>query len=79
MSQVIRISECEKFHPYQWVKLYGIISGRWHYINTCQVYQLKMVTATIRRGWWDDYLLEPVDEQEQPVSIEEATKRFQHL
>jgi hypothetical protein len=68
----ITIDECKKFHPNQWVKLYGVFSNRCDYITTCQVYQLEIVVNGNQRHWWDGYLLEPVNEEEQPISVEEA-------
>lgn len=75
VSEKISVDECEKLHPHQWVKLYGVIANRYEYINTCQIYQLKTVVGSIKRSWWDNYVLEPVDEKEQPISLEEALKR----
>ncbi len=70
MINYIPLGEYQKFHPEQWVKLYGVTSNRHHYLITCQVYQLEVVISSQQRGWWDDYLLEPVDEEEQPLPLE---------
>ncbi|MCA1992294.1 MAG: hypothetical protein LDL41_09670 [Coleofasciculus sp. S288] len=75
MSESITLDEWKKFHPEQWVKLYGIVSNHCDYIITCQVYQLEVVLGSAQRGWWDGYLLEPVDEEEQPMTVEEALSR----
>lgn len=71
----ITINESQKFHPEQWVKLYGVFSNRCDYIITCQVCHLETVIGKYQRRWWDTFLLEPVDEAEQPISIEEAFRR----
>jgi hypothetical protein len=75
----ITLDECKQFHPQQWVKLYGLDANRHDYIITCQVYQLEIVLSWSQRHWWDNYILEPVDEKEQPISIEEALLKCQHL
>ncbi len=75
VSERIPIDESEKFHPEQWVKLYGVTGNRHEYINTCQIDQLETVIGGIQHSWWDNYLLEPVDEKEQPISLEEAIRR----
>ncbi len=75
MSEKISLDECEKLHPYQWVKLYGVTANRHEYINTCQVYQLEAVLGNMQHSWWDNYVLELIDEQEEPMSLEEALKR----
>jgi hypothetical protein len=33
------------------------------------------VIGGIQHSWWDNYVLEPVDEKEQPISLEEAIRR----
>ncbi len=74
VSEKISLDECEQLHPHQWVKLYGVTANRYEHINTCQVYQLEVVVGNIQRSWWDNYVLEPVDENEQPMSLEEALR-----
>ncbi len=64
MFKGISTAESEKFHPLQWVKVYGIVSSRCDYIITCQVEHLKTVLKGFQSGWWDEYILEPVDEDE---------------
>ncbi len=77
MSEKISLNEREKLHPHQWVKLYGNGANpdEYEYINTCQVYQLDAVLTSISSSWWNNYVLEPVDENEQPMSLEEALNR----
>lgn len=79
MFETIIIDEYKKLHPEQWLKVYGVFSNRCDYINTCQVYQLEAVLGSIQRGWWDEYVLELVDEKEQPISVEEAFERCRQL
>ncbi len=78
VGESIPLRDSQKFHPEQWVKLYGIISNRCDYIITCQVYHLETVLSSTQRHWWDEYVLEPVDEEEQPMSIEDAYSRTYH-
>jgi hypothetical protein len=70
--RTIFLDEYEKLPLEQWIRLYGIVSNRSDYIITCQVYQLKAVLGSIRRHWWDDFTLELINEDEQPMSIEEV-------
>ena len=78
VGESITLNERKKFHPEQWVKLYGIVSNHCDYIITCQVSHLDTVLNHTQRSWWDDYLLEPVDEEEKPISVEEALSRCHH-
>lgn len=75
----IPFDEYKKLHPEQWIKLYGVIYHSRHYLITCQVYQLEVVINSNQRNWWDGFLLEPVDEEEQPVPLEEAFLKSQHF
>lgn len=78
MSEKIFLGERDKLHPQQWVKMYGVAAnhpGEYEYIVTCQIYQLEVVLSSIQISWWDNFVLEPVDEQEQPIPLEEALKR----
>ncbi len=75
MSEKISLDESNKLHPHQWVKLYGVTANRHEYINTCQVYQLEVMVGSIQHNWWNNYVLEPVDEKEQPMSLSDALKR----
>ena len=63
MNERIPIDESKTFHPEQWVNVYGVFSNRCDYIIICQVYQLELVLSRIQPGWWDQFLLEPVDEE----------------
>jgi hypothetical protein len=58
------MEEPEQLHPQQWVKVYGVISNCCQYINTCQVYQLDAVVGNIQRGWFEDLILELIDENQ---------------
>jgi hypothetical protein len=75
MSEEISINECKKLHLEQWVKVYGVVSNRCEYINTCQVYQLETVAWSISRGWFEDIVLQPVDEEERSIFLEEVMKK----
>lgn len=79
VSKSITIDECKQFHPEQWVNLYGVFAHRCDYLITCQVYQIETVISKNQRHWWDDYFLEPIDENEQPIPLEEALFRCQNL
>ncbi len=75
MLEKISIHEHQKLDPFQWVKVYGVTCSCYDYINTCQVYQLEAVQRSFQRGWWEEYVLEPVDEEEQPISIPRAVDK----
>ncbi len=77
--EIVPVDECEKFHPQQWVNMYGIVSNRCEYINTCQVYQVETTIASIQRSWFKNIVLEPVDESQQPISVEEAMKTCRYF
>jgi hypothetical protein len=64
MSEKFPIKECNKLHPEHWVNVYGVVSERCEYINTCQVYQLETVLGGIVRSWFEDIVLELVNEEE---------------
>lgn len=64
VRETVAIEAREALHPEQWVKLYGIFSNRSDHIITCQIYQLETVLSKIQHSWWDDYLLELVEEEE---------------
>ncbi|HEY9614057.1 hypothetical protein [Allocoleopsis sp.] len=72
MSAKIFIEQCKTLHPEQWVKLYGVVSNRWEYINTFQAYQLETVVSGISLGWFKDIALYLVDEEECPIAIAEV-------
>lgn len=63
MQKVINV-DLHKFSPLQWVKVYGVFSSRCDYIITCQGYQLETVLRCMQPEWWDDVVLEPVDEED---------------
>lgn len=63
MPKVINV-DCHKFSPLQWIKVYGVFSSRCDYIITCQGYQLETVLGCMQPDWWDDVVLEPVDEED---------------
>lgn len=71
----ISLAQRQKLHPEQWVKIYGIFSNRCEYINTCQVDQLEAVISQNFVNWFQSIVLEPVDESEQPMLVEEATDK----
>jgi hypothetical protein len=75
----ITSDECKKLHPEQWVKVYGVVAHRYDYIISCQVYQRETLVCKMPRDWWDGYVLEPVDEEEQPISVEEALERGRYI
>ena len=75
MYRKISIEQCQKLPPEQWVKIYGVFSNRCEYINTCQVDQLEVVISRNYYGWFQDIVLEPVDESEQPILVEEAINK----
>jgi hypothetical protein len=79
VGKSITLDKCKELHPEQWVKVYGVVANRRDYIITCQVYQLEAVVGTNKTGWWDSFLLEPVDEEEQSISVEEAFERGRSL
>lgn len=74
MSEKISIKECHQLHPEQWVKVYGFVFGRCEYINTCQIYQLQTVIENTPLHWFEDIMLQLVDEEERPVAIAELIK-----
>jgi hypothetical protein len=63
MKKVID-ADYSKFSPLQWIKVYGVFSSRCDYIITCQGYQLETVLRCMQPEWWDDVVLEPVDEED---------------
>lgn len=63
MKKVINV-DYSKFSPLQWIKVYGVFSSRCDYIITCQGYQLETVLGCMQPEWWDDVVLEPVDEED---------------
>lgn len=69
MSEKISVKECHQFHPEQWVKVYGFVFGRCEYINTCQIYQLEVVLGSTSCHWFEEIVVQPVDEEERPVAI----------
>ena len=75
LHRKISIAQCQKLHPEQWVKIYGLFSNRCEYINTCQVDQLEVVIPQNYHGWFHEIVLEPVDESEQPMLLEEAMNK----
>ena len=78
MNETISIKEIQaynQFDPEQWVKIYGFVFGRCEYINTCQIYQLEVVIDSTSHHWFEDIVLQPVDEEEHPVAIEELIKQ----
>ena len=75
MSEKISIKKCNQLHPEQWVKIYGLVFGCCEYINTCQIYQLETVIGNTSRHWFEDIVLQPVDEEEHPVAIAELIKK----
>ena len=79
MQESITIKECEKLHLDQWVKVYGVFASRCDYLVTCQVYQLEAVLDKNPKSWWDDYALEPVDEEEQPIALTQAFLKSNNL
>jgi hypothetical protein len=62
--EVISVDEHKKFQPLEWVKVYGVFSSRCDHIITCQGYQLEKVLKCLQPEWWDDVILEPVDEED---------------
>ncbi len=68
MKKSIAVAQHNKFDPLQWIKVYGVFSNRCDYIISCQAYQLETVLGCIQLHWWDDVVLEPVDEEEMLVS-----------
>ena len=62
MKVEILLDQSKNLNPEQWIKIYGIFSNRCDYIITCQVYQLETVLSRIQPSWWDNFILEPVDE-----------------
>lgn len=72
MSEKISIKECNQLHPEQWVKVYGFVFGRCEYINTCQLYQLEAMIGSTSQHWFEDIVLQLVDEEEQPIALEEV-------
>lgn len=77
MIEIIKFDEYKNLHLGQWVKVYGVASERCDYIITCQVYDLETVLGVTTRCWWDSYVLEPVDEDEQPISLQDAFKELE--
>jgi hypothetical protein len=77
--ETITFDESNQLHPEQWIKVYGVFSNRCDYIITCQVYQLETVLSSNQRNWWDDILLEPIDEEEQPMPVQEAMKKCSYF
>lgn len=61
-------ADYNKFDPLQWIKVYGVFSSRCDYIITCQGYQLETVLGCMQPEWWDDVVLEAVDEEELLIS-----------
>jgi hypothetical protein len=78
MNGLIPLDECKKLHPEQWVKVYGVFCDRCDYINTCQVDQLETVLSGNRKSWWDGFFLELVDEEAQPISVEQVFVKGHH-
>ena len=68
VKKVISVEQGSKFDPLQVIKVYGVFSNRCDYINTCQGYQLETVLRCMQPDWWDDVILEPVDEEEMLLS-----------
>ncbi len=67
MKKAITV-DYNEFQPLQWIKVYGVFSSRCDYIITCQAYQLETVLGCMQPDWWDDVVLEPVDEEDWLVS-----------
>lgn len=63
MKKAISV-DYNKFEPLQWIKVYGVFSSRCDYIITCQAYQLETVLGCMQPGWWDDVVLELVEDEE---------------
>lgn len=68
----IYLDMCKQLHPEQWVKVYGIACDRWEYINVCQVSQLETALSDSVRIWFEYVGLQPIDEDGQAISVEEA-------
>lgn len=71
LESVLNQFNAEKYNnlqPLQWVKVYGIFSNRCDHIITCQVYQLSTILRCLQPTWWEDVVVEIVDEEELSVS-----------
>lgn len=71
VKQVINKINLDKYnnlHPLQWVKVYGIFSSRCDHIITCQGYQLGTILRCLQPDWWEDVVVEAVEEEELPIS-----------
>ena len=60
---------------FQWnqsINVYGIIKGKYEYINTCEIDQLEVLLNCLKANWYDNVVIELFNEPGQMISVAEV-------
>lgn len=60
------------FQQNQSINVYGVIEGRYKYINTCEVNQLEPLLNCIQADWYDNVAIELFNEPGQMIPVAEV-------
>jgi hypothetical protein len=60
------------FQRNQPINVYGVIEGRYQYINTCEVSQLEVVLKCLKADWWGSFAIELVNKPGQMIPVAEV-------
>lgn len=54
------------------INVYGVTPSRYEYINTCEVYQLKLVLGCLQAHWWEGFAVELVNQPGRMIPVTEV-------
>jgi hypothetical protein len=60
---------------FQWnqaINVYGVTSSRYEYINTCEVYELKVVLKCLQADWWESLAIELINQPGLMIPVAEV-------
>jgi wobble nucleotide-excising tRNase len=60
------------FQRNQPINVYGVIEGKYQYINTCEVYQLEAVLKCLKADWWESFAIELINKPGQMIPVAEV-------